>query len=640
MHSHTSSKNNTGKLALGALGVVFGDIGTSPLYAVQECFAHGLTPERANILGVISLIFWGLTIVVSIKYTMIVMRADNNGEGGVFSLLALALRAVRRATEEEKRKRGVDTEGKKSSVVHAIMLIGMFGAALFFGDSMVTPAISVLSAVEGMNVVAPGLEHMVMPIAIAILITLFILQRFGSQKIGNSFGPIMVGWFSCLTLLGVRSIIKEPSIIAALNPVYAVQLIAHHGVLSLAILGAALLAFTGGEALYADMGHFGLKPIRLSWFGLVMPALTINYLGQGALLLSTPQAANNPFYLLVPHVLIIPMIVLAALATVIASQAVISGTFSIVRQAIQMDYLPRFSVVHTSPLEPGQVYLPKVNFFLCVSVVMLVLLFRSSNALAGAYGFAVCGAMLVDTLLTGYVARHVWHWAKPLVALVFVPIVLFDLVFFTTATVKIPDGGWLPLSVGIIVLTIFVTWREGRSLVQELREEGHEKLETFVSNMTPEWPSRVPGTSVYLTPVTTSVPTALASSLYRYQTLRRTIIVLKIAQEPVAHIKEDRRATMRSLGKGVWQVTLHYGFFEEPNAANDLRASMKNLPDVDLYNLTFFVGHSIFVEGGRTMKPQWRKKLFLWLANSVEEDYDSSHINSEELIQIGTQIVV
>jgi KUP system potassium uptake protein len=635
----TERDHRTGYLALGALGIVFGDIGTSPIYAVQECFAHGLAPEPANVLGVVSLILWGLTVVVSIKYALLVMRADNRGEGGVFSLLVLTLRAARRSVEQ-----GADHAAAGPDMEHAfvwrITLVGMFGAAMFFGDSMITPAISVLSAVEGLDVFSPRLHGLVLPIAISILVALFILQRFGSQKIGNSFGPIMVGWFSCLALLGLHSILAAPAILGALNPVHALALISTHGWASFAILGAALLAFTGGEALYADMGHFGLKSIRLAWYGFVMPALAINYLGQGALILAHPAAAANPLYLMVPKALILPMVVLASVATVIASQAVISGFFSLVRQAMQMDYLPRFSVVHTSALERGQVYVPKVNLFLCLSVVMLVLIFRSSGALAGAYGFAVAGAMLVDTLLASYVAQHVWRWAGFLVALIFLPLLAFDTIFFTGAVGKIPEGGWLPLSVGIVILAVFVTWRQGRAIVHGLSQSRHQRLESFVAGITPQWPMRAPGTSVYLVATLSAVPPALASALYRYQTLRKDVIILKIAKEDVPHLEEQRKATIHSLGSGFWQIVLHYGFMEQINVAGDLRKHGKHLPGVDLDNLTFFVGRSIFIEGPHRMTPRWRKKLFLWLANNVEEEFDYSRMPSEQLIQIGSQVEV
>ena len=633
----TDTKNHTRKLALSALGVVFGDIGTSPLYAVQQCFAHGLTPEPTNIVGVISLIVWGLTIVVSLKYVLLIMRADNNGQGGVFSLLALTLRALRRDAAEDKGKKD---EKREHTLIWRIMLIGMFGAALFFGDSIVTPAISVLSAVEGLDVAAPHLHDFVMPIAIAILITLFILQRFGSQRIGNSFGPIMVGWFSCLAVLGFFAILKAPVILYALNPLNALRLIVSHGWLSFSILGAVLLAFTGGEALYADMGHFGLKPIRLGWYCLVMPSLVINYMGQGALILADPTAVSNPFYLSVPTLLIVPMIVLAAVATVIASQAVISGTFSLVRQAIQMEYLPRFSVVHTSSLEQGQVYLPRVNLLLCLCVVMLVLIFRSSDALAGAYGFAVGGAMLIDTLLAAYVARHAWHWSEPVVAIIFAPFLIFDITFFTTATAKIPEGGWLPLGVGLIILTIFTTWKEGREIVRAMRENGHKRLETFVAGLESDRRRRPKGTSVYLAPTHDFVPPALTSALKRYQIMRENIVVLTITKEDEPHVPEQYRAKIHPLGKGFWQVSLRYGFIDRPNVATDLRQQMMRFSEVDMENLTFFVGRSIFVKGTHKMTPPWRKDLFLWLANSVEEEYDYSHMPSEQLVQIGAQIDV
>ncbi|MFI4896061.1 MAG: potassium transporter Kup [Steroidobacterales bacterium] len=640
---HTDSredKKNTGYLALGALGIVFGDIGTSPIYAVQACFSHGLRPEPANVLGVISLILWGLTVVVSLKYALLVMRADNHGEGGVFSLLALALRAARRTAEPDIGHVQPASDAASRGIVWPLMLIGMFGAALFFGDSMITPAISVLSAVEGLNVVSPRLHELVLPIAITILVTLFILQRFGSQRIGNSFGPIMVGWFVCLGILGLSSIRAAPVILRALNPLYAVHLVAAHGWSSFAILGAALLAFTGGEALYADMGHFGLKSIRVAWYGLVMPALALNYLGQGALILATPSAAADPLYLMVPKALALPMVVLASAASVIASQAVISGFFSIVREAMQMDYLPRFSVVHTSALERGQVYVPKVNLFLCLSVVILVLLFRSSDALGGAYGFAVAGAMLVDTLLASYVVRHAWGWSGFVAACLFIPLLTFDLTFFTGAVGKIPEGGWLPLSVGILILIVFVTWKQGRAIVHDLSQIRHQRLETLVAGITPQWPARAPGTSVYLVPTLGAVPPALASALNRYQTLPQDVIILKIVKEDVPKIEAQHKATIHSFGVGLWQVVLHYGFMERVNVADDLRTQGRHLPGVDLDKLTFFVGRSIFVPGPHTLRPHWRKKLFLWLANNVEEEFDYSRMPSEQLIQIGSQVEV
>ena len=638
--SPSQSGGRVGKLALGALGVVFGDIGTSPLYAVQECFAHGLAPEPANILGVVSLIFWGLTVVVSVKYALLVMRAENNGEGGVFSLLALALRAARRSAAGAKSKGLQASHDEKPLGLWHLTVIGMFGAALFFGDSMITPAISVLSAVEGLNVAAPDLHDFVLPTAIVILVALFLLQRFGSERIGNSFGPIMVGWFSCLALLGLLAILQAPGILDGFNPTHAIALVRTHAWFSFAILGAVLLAFTGGEALYADMGHFGLRSVRVAWYGLVMPALTLNYFGQGALLLTDPSAAANPFYLLVPKIFLLPMIALASAATVIASQAVISGAFSIVRQAMQMDYLPRFSVVHTSTLEQGQVYLPKVNLFLCVSVVMLVLVFRSSDALAGAYGFSVAGAMLVDTLLAAYVARHLWHWHFARSTLIFLPFILFDFVFFTTAAAKIPEGGWLPLGVAIIVLTVFVTWKEGRSIVHDVVQRRHQRLESFIADVTSERPRRAPGTSVYLAATVGAVPLALTNSLERYQTLRESVVVLKIAKEDVPHIEESHRATIHFLGKGFWQMVLHYGFMEQPDVAFAFRKYMRRFSQVDLDRLTFFVGRSIFVDGPHSFWPRWRKKLFLWLANNVEEEFDYSRMPSESLVQIGSQVEV
>ena len=635
----SQAKKISAKLAVGAIGVVFGDIGTSPLYAVQECFAHGLRADPENIIGVISLILWGLTIVVSVKYALIIMRADNQGEGGVFSLLALALRTARRAGED-KAKDGSPQSAGSVHLARAIMVAGMFGAALFFGDSMITPAISVLSAVEGLNVITPRLADFVMPIAITILVALFVLQRFGSQKIGNSFGPIMVGWFLCLALSGFYHIVQAPGILTALNPAHALHMLATHGALSLAILGACLLAFTGGEALYADMGHFGLNSIRLAWYGLVMPTLAVNYLGQGALLLLHPEASSNPFYMMLPEALLAPMIALASVATVIASQAVISGTFSLVRQAIQMDYLPRFSVVHTSALEQGQVYLPKVNMILCLGVIMIVLLFRSSSALAGAYGFAVSGAMLVDTIMVAYVARNAWHWTTPVVLGLFLPLFLFDTTFFVTATAKIPEGGWLPLSVGLVVLSIFATWRRGRIYLRTSRQGHHEKLEQFVRGLQPGAVTRSPGTSVYLTALHDDVPPSLHSDYQRYRVLRENILIVRITRTDEAVVETKHQAHVEKLGKGFWQVTLYYGFVQHPHVTNDLRRTMQRYADVDMANPTYYVGRSIFINGPSQWKPAWRKRLFLWLANNVEEEYDYSPMPTDQMVQIGTQIEV
>lgn len=629
----------SGKLALGAIGVVFGDIGTSPLYAVQECFAHGLAANVPNVMGVISLIFWGLTVVVSIKYALIVMRADNQGEGGVFSLLALALRTARR-TDEEKKDGATTRDAATQRTVLLIMLAGMFGAALFFGDSVITPAISVLSAVEGLNVITPRLHDFVLPVTLCILIVLFVLQRFGSQKIGNSFGPIMVGWFGALAFIGLYHIAQKPEILGALNPMHAVTMIATHGWLSLTILGACLLAFTGGEALYADMGHFGLKSIRLAWYGLVMPALMINYLGQGALLLAHPEAKANPFYLMLSGSLLLPMIILASIATVIASQAVISGTFSLVRQAIQMDYLPRFSVIHTSTLEQGQVYLPKVNQILCLGVIMIVLLFRSSGALAGAYGFAVSGAMLIDTLLVAYLARSAWRWWRWLIVILFAPLFLFDASFFTTAMAKVPSGGWLPLSVGIVIMAIFMTWRRGRFYVRNSRQGHQEKLVQFVRALNHESVTRSPGTSVYLSATHDNVPTSLTSAYHRYRVLRENILIVQIVNldEPV--VDEKRQAHIQFMGHGFWQVTLYYGFAQHPHVTQDLRRCLQRHSEIDMENTTYFVGRSIFIDGPSAWRPAWQKKLFLWLANNVEEEYDCSPMPSDQLVQIGTQIEV
>ncbi len=617
-------KNRTGVLALGALGVVFGDIGTSPLYAMQECFTHGLEPVAENILGVTSLIFWAVMIVVTIKYVFIVMRANNRGEGGILALMSLASSGAR----------------KRGAMGKAVAIVGMCGASLFFGDSIITPAISVLSAVEGIKVVDPEAGDLVLPVSIGILFALFLFQKHGTQKVGNYFGPIMVVWFTVLAVLGGRQIAENPQILAAANPFYALQLISNHGTLALIILGAALLAFTGAEALYADMGHFGIRPIRYAWLGLVMPSLAINYFGQGALLLADPAAAHNPFYMLAPENLRMPMIGLAAAATIIASQAVISGTFSVVKQAMQMDYLPRFEVQHTSEHERGQIYIPQINWLLCAGVLFLVLMFRSSGALAEAYGFAVAGSMLVDTLLVYSVARAVWHWPFPVAIGVFGMFLAIDIAFFTAATIKIPDGGWLPLIIGVGIFTVFLTWREGREIVRSVRRSRGRKMSSFLDTLTPERPVRVAGTAVYLSSVRSFMPQAMISNLHHNRVLHQRVIVLTIVTEEDPRIEEAARVNYESIGEGIWQATLHYGFMEIPNVMRDLAKHLPKECRVDPKTISFFIGRDKFVEGSHPLRPRWREKLFLWLSNHATEAFEYFRIPAARVVELGVQIKV
>ncbi len=446
-----SSRTPLSALTLGALGVVFGDIGTSPLYALKECFhaSHGIAITQDNVLGILSLIFWSITVVVSLKYIAFIMRADNNGEGGIMALLALSL-----------RNKGLVGWQRK-----LLVTIGLFGAALFFGDGIITPAISVLSAVEGLNVAAPGLDRFILPITIAVLCSLFMIQRHGTASVGKLFGPVMLVWFSTLALLGILNIAQHPDVLRLINPMWAAGFIGEHPLIAFITLGAVVLTVTGGEALYADMGHFGRKPINLAWFGLVFPALILNYCGQGALLLAHPESINNPFYQLAPDAFVIPLIMLATLATVIASQAVISGVFSIARQAVQLGYLPRFEIQHTSAKEIGQIYIPLLNWILLASIIVLVLMFKSSSNLASAYGIAVTMTMICDTLLAGFVAVTLWGWSRWLAVLVATPFLMADFAFFGATSLKIMQGGWFPLLIGMMAFTVMITWKEGREIL-------------------------------------------------------------------------------------------------------------------------------------------------------------------------------
>ena len=619
-----SNHNNTRSLTIGALGIVFGDIGTSPLYAVQECFAHGLEATRENILGVISLIFWGLMIIVSLKYIFIVMRANNRGEGGILALTAMAMGGARR----------------QGLGLRIIVLIGLFGAALFFGDSMITPAISVLSAVEGLNIAAPQLQPFILPIAAIILVCLFLFQRLGTKQVGGHFGPVMLVWFLVIGIMGLQSIIARPQILEALNPVHALSLIAAHGLVGSAVLGAVLLAFTGAEALYADMGHFGRKPIRNAWFLVVLPTLLLSYFGQGALLIDQPTAVANPFYLLVPPEFMLSMVGLAALATVIASQSVISGTFSLVQQAMQLDYLPRFNIQHTSEDTAGQIYIPQINWLLCFMVLLLVVLFRSSGALSNAYGFAVAGTMLSTTILVFSVARNVWHWKLWATALLMCPLLAIDSMFFLTATAKIPDGGWLPLIIGIGVFTIFMTWKQGRAVVRNHRRITSRKLESFLIDLAPDHPVRVEGTAIYLSSVRFVVPQALLSNLRHNKVLHDRVIILNVRSEEEPRVPDEQRVTVKHLGKGFWQVVMYYGFMERPDVVNDLQTYLLADCPIDMTETSFFIGHDMFVEGLHPLKPFWREKLFLWLSNHAAAAFQYFRIPTEQVVELGIRIEV
>ena len=572
-------------LILGAIGVVFGDIGTSPLYTMQEVFLpeYGLKPMHSTVLGVLSLITWGLITVVAVKYVSLVMRADNRGEGGIMALMTMAQRAV----------------GSSVRMRRLVMLMALLGAALFFGDGVITPSISVLSAVEGLEVVTPHLEHFVVPIAVVVLLGLFWLQRHGTAKVGALFGPVCVVWFTALAAIGVWNIMQAPEVLKALNPVYAVHFFFVHGPIAFIALGAVVLCVTGAEALYTDMGHFGRAPIRRAWFFFVMPALLLNYYGQGGLLLHHPEAIANPFYHAVPDWARYPMIALATAAALIASQAVISGAFSVTRQAIQLGFVPRMQVVHTSREAIGHIFLPWVNRMLMVAVLATVISFGSSKALGGAYGIAVTGTMAIDTLLVMTVAKRLWNWHWLVVLPAGAVLLTVDLAFFGANSLKIPDGGWFPLVLGLCLFTVMTTWRRGRELVVREIKQGGLALQPFIENITEHPPVRVPGTAVFLTANQSAVPHAMLHNLKHNKVLheRNVLLTAETLETPVAD--DEERIEINDLGGEFYSLTLRFGFAEDPNIPVALSQCGARGLDFDLMDTTFFLSRETIVADAR-----------------------------------------
>ncbi|KGI77142.1 potassium transport protein Kup [Oleiagrimonas soli] len=615
-------------LVLGAIGVVFGDIGTSPLYTMQEVFLpeYGLKPMHSTVLGVLSLVTWGLITVVAVKYVSLVMRADNRGEGGIMALMTMAQRAVGTGSTRMRR---------------IVMLMALLGAALFFGDGVITPSISVLSAVEGLEVVAPHLEHWVVPLAVLVLLGLFWLQRHGTAKVGALFGPICVLWFAALATIGVWNIIQAPEVLFALNPVHAVHFFREHGVAAFIALGAVVLCVTGAEALYTDMGHFGRKPIRLAWFFFVMPALLLNYYGQGGLLLHHPDAISNPFYHAVPDWARYPMIGLATAAAVIASQAVISGAFSVTRQAIQLGFVPRMQVVHTSPDAIGHIFLPWVNRLLMVAVILTVVAFGSSKALGGAYGIAVTGTMAIDTILVMMVAKRLWNWNWLVVLPVGLALLTVDLAFFGANTLKIPDGGWFPLVMGLCLFTVMTTWRRGRELVVREIKQGGLALQPFIENIAEHPPTRVPGTAIFLTANQSSVPHALLHNLKHNKVLheRNVLLTAETLETPVADA--DERIEITALGGDFFLLTLRFGFAEDPDIPQSLALCGRRGLDFDMMDTTFFLSReTIVADTRRPGMALWRDKLFAFLSRNALPATAFFQIPGNRLIELGAQVEI
>lgn len=612
-------------LSIAALGVVFGDIGTSPVYTFRECFnpEHGLALKPENVLGVLSLIVWALILVVAIKYVLLIMRADNQGEGGILALLALAQEAV---------------QGPRARTILALLAIG--GAALFYGDSMITPAISVLSAIEGIDVGTPALNRFVVPLAILVLVTLFLVQKRGTASVGHLFGPVMLVWFAVIGVDGLIQIAAAPRVLAALNPAHAVTIFIASPLTGFLVLGAVSLAITGGEALYADMGHFGRFPIRLAWFALVLPALVLNYFGQGALILGDKTAIENPFFRMVPGWGLFPLVLLSTAATVIASQAVISGSFSLSSQAIQLGLMPQLDVFQTSAQARGQIYIPQVNWLLLIAVVALVLEFRSSSALASAYGLAVTGTMTLTSVLAAAVMRGVWHWRWPIIAAVLAPILTVDLALFGANTMKIPSGGWFPLTIGLGMFTIMTTWRTGRRLVLARLASQTMSLPAFLATCDEAPEARVSGTAVFFTSDPERIPPTLLHNLKHNKVLHRTVVLLRVVTDNVPRVAGPDRIKARDLGSGFWRIEAHFGFAQTPNVARELsRAEIPGLA-LDPSQISFFVGRANVKSTSRPGMERWREQLYVGLTRLATRPTEFFRIPPDRVIELGAEVEI
>ena len=616
---------STAGAALLALGVVYGDIGTSPLYAAKETFnpAHGIPLDTANVLGGVSAIFWALMLVVSLKYVLLILRAHNGGEGGVMALLALAASAVR----------------ERPRLQAALVLIGIFGAALFYGDAVLTPAISVLSAVEGLEVGTPAFKPYVLPITVGILLALFAIQRHGTHVLGAVFGPVCLLWFAALAAAGLWNIARHPDIVAAVNPLHAWHFLSAHGAASFFVLASVLLAITGAEALYADMGHFGARAVRLSWFGVAGPALVLNYFGQGALLLSDPAALQNPFYLSFPAWALYPMVALATAATIIASQATISGAYSITRQAVQLGYLPRMEIQHTSSQAVGQIYVPTVNWVLLAAVLAAVIGFGSSARLASAYGVAVVGTMLVTTLLTFFVIRHGWGYPLWLCVLATGAFMAIDTAFFAATLTKVADGGWVPLLLAAVVFTVMATWRRGRRTLLAKLREGAVPLAPFMQSLLAAPPQRVPGTAVFLTSSPDTTPNALLHSLKHYKVLHERNVFLNVEFLDIPQAQEAQRVQCEPLGDRTWRVVVRYGFMEQPDVPAALR--LCEAGSAEEADTSYFLSREkvVPIRGGPGMA-HWRDRLFAAMARNAGSVTDFFGIPTNRVVELGTRIAI
>lgn len=627
------SNTNIYVLSLAALGVVFGDIGTSPLYAFRECFGeYGLNPTPENVIGILSLIFWTLITVICIKYMAFVMRADNKGEGGILSLMALAVRS-----------QGNKTPARRKWVM---TILGLFGAALLYGDGIITPAVSVLSAMEGLALVAPQFDGFIIPLTIAVITALFAMQRYGTGKIGVIFGPILLIWFISLAALGVNGMLTNLTIFEALWPHHAIEFFLRNGFAGFIVLGSVFLVVTGGEALYADMGHFGKRPIRLAWFFVALPALVLNYFGQGALLLNNPEAATSPFYMLAPKWALLPMVILATLSAVIASQALISGVFSITRQAIQLGFCPRISIVHTSSQEIGQIYVPAVNWTLLIGVIWLVLTFKTSSALAAAYGIAVTGTMVITTLLAYEVARGKWNWSFFKAASIFGSFLIMDLAFFGANVRKVSHGGWVPLVIGAGIYILMTTWQKGRQILFQKLKERSMPIEDFCQKLLREPPLRVPGTAVYMAGDPWGVPVPLLHNLKHNRVMHQRIAILTIQTRDIPFVSKKDRISIQEVIPNMYRIIAYYGFMETPKMKHILEACRHQEIHFNVNETTFVMGRETIIASkspalpGEAKMSYWRERLFAVMSKNAQRPTAFFKIPPNQVIEVGLQVEI
>ncbi len=621
-HGH---KGSLRVLMLGALGVVYGDIGTSPLYAVGACFVGSIAPTLEHVLGVLSLITWALIVVVSIKYMVFVMRAHNKGEGGILSLMALVLSGMHE---------------RKGPMYVAVIVLGLFGGALLYADGTITPAISVLGAIEGIAVLQPDLKRYVVWITVAILLGLFLVQRQGTAKLGGLFGPIIIIWFLTIAGLGVAAIVREPAVLKAVNPLYGMEFLWEQGWVGFAILGAVFFVVTGGEALYADMGHFGERPIRLDWFLFVLPCLLLNYFGQGANIVTDPAALENPFYALAPRWALIPLIILATMAAIIASQAVISGAYSMTRQAVLLGYLPRIRVIHTSSRLIGQIYVPSANWALMLGTIAVVLGFQTADSVGAAYGVAITTTMLFTTFLMVIVERTIWKWPLQWIVPLTGIFLIFDIGFFSAALVKIPHGGWFPLLTSFVVFIVMYTWRQGRAILATRLGEDLMSLETFVENIThgEHQPARVPGAAVFMTANPHGTPRALGHNIRHNKVIHDRVVALTIAIAEEPYIARDKRVTVKDIGRGFYRVSATYGFMESPSIPEILELAGEKGLNIPMFGTAFFLGRENIRVTRRKDMARWRQRLFSFLARNAQSATDFYEIPANQVIELGLQV--